>query len=357
MSPTPNPTTPVRRTAALALAALTLLAALGLIAEPAAAYAPNAPRPVVVAGYAGFTRVYFAPPADTGGKPISSYKIERWGTAPDDLAAQKSWVRANSAPLLDTTTVVGGSYKDRYQSTTADGTSNWSAFTNVVVPNRTELFKFGNDAAEFVDRQYQDLLGRAPTAFEAATDVQALENGTKKTGQIIDKLVLQSNRVGLRHPVIRLYFAYFDRAPDHGGLDHWVAKRKTGTNLDVVSANFAGSSEFKNTYGNLNDTQFIDLVYDNVLGRNPDAAGADYWEAQLDNGTSRGRMMTQFSESGEYKSKSRGLVLASDVYDDMLDVANSGSELTLWAAHIQGGGNAGDYGTRIMLLGNYTFAG
>ena len=33
--------------------------------------------------------------------------------------------------------------------------------------------------------------------------------------------------------------------------------------------------------------------------------------------------------------------------------ASTGLELSLWSAHIQGGGNAGDYGTRTMLLNKY----
>jgi hypothetical protein len=63
--------------------------------------------------------------------------------------------------------------------------------------------------------------------------------------------------------------------------------------------------------------------------------------------------MTQFSESTEYKGLSKGRVLAADVYDAMIGETSTGSELTLWAGHIQAGGNAGDYGTRTMLLNKY----
>jgi hypothetical protein len=37
----------------------------------------------------------------------------------------------------------------------------------------------------------------------------------------------------------------------------------------------------------------------------------------------------------------------------MLDEASAGSELLHWSSHIQAGGNAGDYGARIMLLNSY----
>ena len=107
-------------------------------------------------------------------------------------------------------------------------------------------------------------------------------------------------------------------------------------------------------YGNLTNSQFVTLVYQNVLDRAPSAGDHAYWKGQLDQGkVTRGRLMTLFSESPEYKGLSRGKVLAADVYDAMIGEASTGLELSLWAAHIQGGGNAGDYGTRTMLLGSY----
>jgi hypothetical protein len=56
---------------------------------------------------------------------------------------------------------------------------------------------------------------------------------------------------------------------------------------------------------------------------------------------------------GEYKPLSRGRVLAADVYDAMIGAESTGLELSLWAAHIQGGGDAGDDGSRTMLLNTY----
>ena len=107
-------------------------------------------------------------------------------------------------------------------------------------------------------------------------------------------------------------------------------------------------------YGNLTNGDFVTLVYQNVLDRNPTPGDKAYWKGQLDQGTiNRGKLMTQFSESAEYKGLSKGIVQAADVYDAMIGEAAAGSELSVWASHIQGGGNPGAYGVRVMNLNIY----
>jgi len=97
----------------------------------------------------------------------------------------------------------------------------------------------------------------------------------------------------------RLYQAYFRRLPDANGFSYWLGERAKGSALELVSDAFASSSEFQAAYGSLSNQQFVDLVYQNVLGRSPDAAGRSYWVAVLASGVSRGAVMTGFSESGE----------------------------------------------------------
>ncbi len=105
--------------------------------------------------------------------------------------------------------------------------------------------------------------------------------------------------------IYRLYEAYFLRAPDQAGWSYWVATygSKPDTNLDVVSDSFALSKEFQLRYGTLSDADFVTLVYRNVLGRAPDAGGLTHWVNSLGAGYPRGSVMVAFSESEEYVTR------------------------------------------------------
>ena len=135
------------------------------------------------------------------------------------------------------------------------------------------------------------------TGYDTAID--DLYNGRLTSGHFLLLLAHDQRWAKDRAPVARLYQAFFHREPDLGGLNYWIKKRKAGTKLGVIAANFAGSSEFKTAYGKLNDHDFVDLVYGNVLQRKPDTAGLNHWVAKLAGGMSRGDMMVAFSESSE----------------------------------------------------------
>lgn len=103
--------------------------------------------------------------------------------------------------------------------------------------------------------------------------------------------------------VRRLYIAFFKREPDAGGSAFWVNKIVNGYPLGQISAEFIKSSEFVTTYGRLSDGQFITMVYQNVMGRTPDSGGYAYWVEKMQQGMGRGGIMTNFSESAEFKAK------------------------------------------------------
>ncbi|MEZ5228001.1 MAG: DUF4214 domain-containing protein [Acidimicrobiales bacterium] len=103
--------------------------------------------------------------------------------------------------------------------------------------------------------------------------------------------------------VERLYLAYFLRSADASGVNYWVGELQRGARLKTVSEAFAASSEFRQRYGNLSNADFVRLVYVNVLGRQPDASGLNYWTSMLNRGTPRGEVMIGFSESAEFMAR------------------------------------------------------
>lgn len=128
------------------------------------------------------------------------------------------------------------------------------------------------------------------------------ENDIPSTSQIVEIAAPSPDTAvsAIDGQVIRMYRAYFQRNPDASGYQYWRQQRFNGIGLDVISDVFAGSPEFIGRYGNLSNTQFVDRLYQNVLGRTPDAGGRAYWINQLTGGVTRGQVMVAFSESPEF---------------------------------------------------------
>ncbi len=340
-----------RRFALLALALLVALAGVGLGSAPASADAPTAPVKIMAKGYEDFIRLYWAPP--TSDDAVDGYRIERRVQSVEQFT--KAWNVTTSAAFVDDTAEEHYTYVYRVRAFNEDGPSAWSqdfvAKRDPFAPTEYAMFA---SAQAFVTRQYQDLLGRNPGVGELQTASLNLTNGTWSTGDVIDGLVGRAERAH-RHQIIRLYNAYFDRTADIAGLTFWSDQiTDHGKSINTVSNSFAGSAEFADMYGALTNTQFVTLVYQNVLDRNPSPADLAYWKGQLDQGkVNRGKVMTQFSESDEYEGLSRGRVLAADVHAAMLGSAIQPASLATFGRHIQGGGSAGDYGTAILLLNAY----
>jgi Domain of unknown function (DUF4214) len=138
--------------------------------------------------------------------------------------------------------------------------------------------------------------------------------------------------------VTRLYFAYFLRIPDYGGLIFWVNQYRHGATLDSISQAFAVSPEFLATYGNLDNTQFVTLLYQNVLGRAPDPGGLAFWVGQLNGGIlTRGQVMLGFSESPEFKQTSYNKVYVTMIYVGMLRRAPEQSGFDFWVNQLNNG--------------------
>lgn len=100
--------------------------------------------------------------------------------------------------------------------------------------------------------------------------------------------------------LFRLYWAFFDREPDPGGALYWIAERDRCLGLDTIADSFALSQEFEARYGAPDDAGFVELIYDNVLGRQPDPDGRAYWTSLIEDGTlTRGGVVLYVSLSAE----------------------------------------------------------
>lgn len=85
--------------------------------------------------------------------------------------------------------------------------------------------------------------------------------------------------------VQKLYVAYFSRPADAAGLTYWEnVVAKANGNTAAVSAAFAASQEYKDTFAGKSAYQIIDTIYMNLFGRPAESAALTFWGQGLLNG-------------------------------------------------------------------------
>jgi len=195
----------------------------------------------------------------------------------------------------------------------------------------------------FVMQQYLDFLGRDGDAGGIAYWKGELDNGTLTRADCVNSFVFSEEFQAKVAPVSRIYLAYFLRIPDTGGLEFWINEKLAGKSVSDISDSFAASTEFQNTYGSLNNADFVNLVYTNLFNRAADSGGFSYWKGQLDNGIdSRGTVMASFSESQENITLTESNIRVISFYYGMLRRAPDQSGYDFWVNELKIGKSPND---------------
>ena len=270
----------------------------GTVTITVAAAVPGAPtitaKPSVKEGQA--TVRWSAPPSN-GGSPITGWKVVPVANG----VPQAPVTVAGGGTLVTTLTGLANGVVHTFTvaAVNAVGTGPASASSLAVTPQWWLPWTAGPVA---VTQLYTWFTGVAPSATNQASWLAQLNGGTKRLGDLVAALRTGTDATANVDPTARLYSAYFVRIPDASGLQHWITKKRGGTKITAISAEFAKSSEFTRRYGALSNQAFVKQIYLNVQGRTGEASGVAFWTKQLDaKKKTRGEVMVGFSESNEYK--------------------------------------------------------
>lgn len=164
------------------------------------------------------------------------------------------------------------------------------------------------DDAGFVALVYESVLDREADAAGLTHWQRQLAGGLGRGAMMVEfseslEFKVATGFVNVAE-IKRLYRAVFLRNPDDSGLRYWVQRRSDGMGIGSIGSEFASSAEFASQYGAVDDAEFVRLVYVNVLGRSPDAAGQEFWNNQLGSIT-RGDLIIGFSNSSEFQATTR----------------------------------------------------
>jgi hypothetical protein len=139
-----------------------------------------------------------------------------------------------------------------------------------------------------------------PDGFDTVTGIERLMFADAAVALDVD---------GTGGKAYRLYQAAFDRLPDTGGVGYWINRLDQGASLTAVADAFVGSAELSQRYGTLNNDQFVNQLYLNVLNRDADAGGQTYWSGHLNaKNLTRADVLAYFSESPENQVAVNGVI-------------------------------------------------
>jgi hypothetical protein len=100
-----------------------------------------------------------------------------------------------------------------------------------------------------------------------------------------------------------LYNNILGRQADPSGQQYWENQLNTGatTTQDMLN-NFAGSQEYQNLYKS-DPTKAVSGLYQAALDRTPEAEGLKYWTGQAQQGMNPNQIASQFASSPEFQNR------------------------------------------------------
>ncbi len=168
-----------------------------------------------------------------------------------------------------------------------------------------KFYNKGNGAYQIkTDSGYDDITGLPLLTFTG----EATTSSFRDISTIVDIKGTFDQVTGLNTDdakMFRLYNAAFKRLPDSDGLKYWIGKYTSGENDDrAVASSFLVSDEFKERYGeDVTNAKYVETLYVNVLGRDYDQSGYNYWLRNLNSGLeTRYELLLGFAESAENKT-------------------------------------------------------
>ncbi|WP_405054173.1 DUF4214 domain-containing protein [Telmatospirillum sp.] len=157
---------------------------------------------------------------------------------------------------------------------------------------------------------YQTVLLRTPAAVEVTYWASALDSGTVTLSQVESAFVNSYEAQTIVDPIVRLYQAFFNRAPDASGLQYWEVKAYGGESITAIAQEMTQSVEFNNDYGTTGGAinsatagSFVQTLYLNVLHRTATTSEIAYWVGQLGStptSASTAAVVNGFAQSNEF---------------------------------------------------------
>lgn len=212
---------------------------------------------------------------------------------------------------------MGGSGNDTFLGNSAN---NWLTGGR---GNDTLSAGMGMDTASFQGTKTQYQITQSAGKYQVSDTV--LNRDGVDSLEAVERLQFADKNVALdiegnAGQAYRLYQAAFNRQPDSLGLGYWIKQVDSGISLTKVAASFISSDESQVLYGtNPSAGDLVNAFYNNVLHRNPDSSGYDFWVTKITLfEQSTAEVLQGFSESPENQLQVIGIIQTGIEYSPFL---------------------------------------
>jgi hypothetical protein len=147
----------------------------------------------------------------------------------------------------------------------------------------------GGDAnTRFVDRLYQDLLGRAADAAGLAFWKGKLDQGLMTRSQVA--AAIEGSTDYMTIVTQKAYQQFLHRGADQGGVNSWVDFLRQGHTIEQMEAGLIGSAEYFQVRGGGTNDGFLSSLFQDALGRAIDAGARAAFGAALASDATTGQV-------------------------------------------------------------------
>ncbi|HWB10980.1 MAG TPA: Calx-beta domain-containing protein [Pirellulales bacterium] len=234
-----------------------------------------------------------------------------------DFSATINWgdgaTSAGSITLVSGTYAVSGSHeyldeghyrlKVGIEQTAGPGAGGTSATVTAAATIHEQLLENGTVGTvdeNWVQEAYRDLFDRQAERQGLGYWVGLLNEGETRQ-QVAYQIVKIASFEEFQHDTVTaLYEQYLGRAPDAGGLAYWSAYLYDGGTIEGMSQALLSSPEYWQSRGGGTVEGFLSVLFQNALGRQIEPAAVTYFEGLMSNGASAADVAAAVLNSDEY---------------------------------------------------------
>jgi hypothetical protein len=180
----------------------------------------------------------------------------------------------------------------------------------------------------FVRLAYKDFLGRIATNSEVSYWSSQIASGAASQASLARTLSTSDEWIQV---VIKgFYVDTLGREPDAAGYQYWIGQARSGKPLADIGAFFYGSDEYFNGFGNGSQPVWVGDLYQKLMLRGADSGGVNYWLGLLQSGSMNRTEVAKWF----YQSPEKRRLRVDALYTKLLNRGSDAGGRAYWAGRL-----------------------